>query len=1053
MGGQFVLADFSATAAALFGRAVTIAWKFLPGKLRWVAYNPVAGLVDFPSPPVISAGSSPLRQTLGGKHADLAWPDRACRQRAGRRGTRMRLSIARWALVLTGAALLVVAVLGESARPLLAQEPSEPPEGVATDRAALMALYVATDGANWTRNDNWGSGEPLRRWHGVTADAEGRVTSLILRRNNLSGLIPAQLGDLANLRTLNFIDNALRGPIPAALGSLAQLEELSLRKNELRGPIPAALDGLANLEILALDDNALSGPIPAALGDLANLTRLWLARNDLSGSIPSSLGDLGALTQLWLDGNPLSGRIPDALGNLGNLTYLSLSGNGLRGPIPVRLGDLTVLEHLDLGGNDLRGSIPAWLGELAALEHLNLGGSGLRGSIPAWLGELAALEHLGLGNNALRGPIPVQLGSLVNLQLLQLGGNQLTGPIPAALGNLTSLELLDLWGNRLSGPIPPEMGNLTALKYLLMGRNELSGPIPDTFGNLVNLEILALPFNRLRGPLPAALGDLTALTTLWMGYNQFDGPLPPELGRLAKLEQLSFPSNQLSGPIPLELGNLASLQDLDLEDNRLSGPIPPELGNLANLTGMNLEDNRLSGPIPPELGNLSNLAGLFLTNNQLSGPIPASLGELPALGLLWLRGNAGLSGCIPHSLRDLLDAPEPTPGLPAQDLLALRLPFCLLRDLRLTGADLEPSFDEGTAAYTAAVGRSVATAVLTATPHDAGDDIAIYKGRTRYSSGETLPLSLGTNDFLIALTPRDGTRVHSVTVTVTRLAFDPITLNLREGGDLVVVPAGAATTAADLFGGTDVAIVWQYNRASRAWDRSYLPALGGGGFPIAGGDVLWVVSPRAQTLTVAGRPPPASPVADPITLDLREGGDLVVVPAGLPTTAGDLFGGTDVAIVWQYNRASRAWDRSYLPALGGGGLPIAPGDVLWVVAPRALTVTAGAPAGAAVSGRVTFGGGEVTLPEGAVVTVQLLDTSLADAAATLIGEQIIRDARGLPLAFRVGYDPAAIDERNEYSLQATVRHAGRLLYINDTVHPVLTRGAPRNSDIEVIRVQ
>ena len=182
-------------------------------------------------------------------------------------------------------------------------------------------------------------------------------------------------------------------------------------------------------------------------------------------------------------------------------------------------------------------------------------------------------------------------------------------------------------------------------------------------------------------------------------------------------------------------------------------------------------------------------------------------------------------------------------------------------------------------------------------------------------------------------------------------------------------------------------------------------------------------------------------------------GDLVVVPAGVPTTAAALFGGTDVAIVWQYTRATRAWDRSYLPALGSGDFLIVPGDVLWVVTPRALTVTEGAPAGDAVSGRVTFGGGAVHLPEGAVVTVRLLDISYADAPSTTIGEQIIRDARGLPLAFRVGYAAAAIAERNAYALQVSVRHQGRLLYRNDTVHPVLTRGAPRNSDIAVIRVQ
>ena len=105
-----------------------------------------------------------------------------------------------------------------------------------------------------------------------------------------------------------------------------------------------------------------------------------------------------------------------------------------------------------------------------------------------------------------------------------------------------------------------------------------------------------------------------------------------------------------------------------------------------------------------------------------------------------------------------------------------------------------------------------------------------------------------------------------------------------------------------------------------------------------------------------------------------------------------------------------------------------------------------------VSGRVYFGGGEVELPEGAVVTVRLLDISLADAASVTLGEQVIRGAQGLPLQFRVAYDEEDIDEHNDYSLQATVRHEGRLLYINDTVHTVLSRGYPEDSNIEVIRV-
>ena len=106
---------------------------------------------------------------------------------------------------------------------------------------------------------------------------------------------------------------------------------------------------------------------------------------------------------------------------------------------------------------------------------------------------------------------------------------------------------------------------------------------------------------------------------------------------------------------------------------------------------------------------------------------------------------------------------------------------------------------------------------------------------------------------------------------------------------------------------------------------------------------------------------------------------------------------------------------------------------------------------AVMEGRVWFAGGDVALPDGAVATVSLLDTSLQDVAATLLGEQMIAVA-ALPFDFRVEYDPSRIEERNEYSLQAQIELDGDLLYINDTVHTVLTYGSPAQSDIEVIQI-
>ena len=83
------------------------------------------------------------------------------------------------------------------------------------DRGALVALYNATGGTSWTRNTNWLSSVPVGEWLGVTTDADGRVTQLLLNYNQLTGSIPAALGSLTNLRSLH--NNQLTGPIPAGV--------------------------------------------------------------------------------------------------------------------------------------------------------------------------------------------------------------------------------------------------------------------------------------------------------------------------------------------------------------------------------------------------------------------------------------------------------------------------------------------------------------------------------------------------------------------------------------------------------------------------------------------------------------------------------------------------------------------------------------------------------------------------------------------------------------------------------------------------------------------
>ena len=96
----------------------------------------------------------------------------------------------------------------------------------------------------------------------------------------------------------------------------------------------------------------------------------------------------------------------------------------------------------------------------------------------------------------------------------------------------------------------------------------------------------------------------------------------------------------------------------------------------------------------------------------------------------------------------------------------------------------------------------------------------------------------------------------------------------------------------------------------------------------------------------------------------------------------------------------------------------------------------------------------IALPPDAVMTTRIEDVSKADAPADVIGEQVIQtQGKQVPIPFEVSYDSNQIQENHSYGLRVRIEDsAGKLLFINDTNVPVITRGNP-TSDIEVILVQ
>ena len=224
-----------------------------------------------------------------------------------------------------------------------------------TECEALVALYTNTDGPSWVDNSGWLATVTPCTWSGIEC-AGGHISYISLGYNQLTGILPPELGNLSHLRVLGLSVNQLYGPIPAELGSLSELVALEMSGNQLAGPVPAELGDLPKLRTLSLGDNKLSGSIPPALGNIESLQSLVLSHNQLSGIIPTELGNLVQLYSLYLSHNQLSGVIPAALGRLSQLSELDLSYNQLNGPVPESIAQIS---RCSLWGNQLEGTITA----------------------------------------------------------------------------------------------------------------------------------------------------------------------------------------------------------------------------------------------------------------------------------------------------------------------------------------------------------------------------------------------------------------------------------------------------------------------------------------------------------------------------------------------------------------------------------------------------------------------------------------------------------------------------------------------------------------------
>ena len=352
------------------------------------------------------------------------------------------------------------------------------------ERSDLMKLYEAMGGENWTESSNWGTNAPLETWFGIAVDdSTGRVVTIDLNRNNLSGEIPSEIQYFPHLRTLRLDYNQLEGEVRPEIGLLTELRRMDIDGNNFTGSIPPEFGNLVNLEVLWMGGNQMSGPIPPELGSLASLEEIHLYEARFEGTIPEAFGNLGALEVLRITETQIEGGLPESLAGLGRLRAIRLYDNQLSDPLPSWLGQLDSLRSLFVSDNMIEGPLPSELGQIDSLRFLLVQNNNLSGPIPAELGDASELYRIWVQGNAdLSGPLPEGLTQLEELWELMAEDTGLCMPRTPAFRTWTE-DVYFKYRIRLCG------GEAHAEAYLIQAAQSREFPVPLVAGREALLRV------------------------------------------------------------------------------------------------------------------------------------------------------------------------------------------------------------------------------------------------------------------------------------------------------------------------------------------------------------------------------------------------------------------------------------------------------------------------------------------------------------------------------------------------------------------------------------
>ena len=304
---------------------------------------------------------------------------------------------------------------------------------------------------------------PLQGTISSSIESLTSATDISLSFNELGGKIPRSLGNLCNLKEIDFSCNKLSQEIFELLESLSRcvsngLEILDLTEAHISSHLTNELIGqFINLVELSLGSTLVSSQIPEAIGNLSSLRILDLATNQFNGTLPQSLGQLSKLESLYIASNKFNGVVSEVhFANLTRLIELHASQNQLENRLTLEESHNWIppfqLYQLGLRSWNLGPKFPSWLYSQKRLWYLDISNTNVSDVVPPLFWNMSSqFKYLNLSLNQMyREVLNIQMVFFPFGAMIDMSSNRFRGPLPFISSNV---NILNLSNNLLSGSI------------------------------------------------------------------------------------------------------------------------------------------------------------------------------------------------------------------------------------------------------------------------------------------------------------------------------------------------------------------------------------------------------------------------------------------------------------------------------------------------------------------------------------------------------------------------------------------------------------------------